>query len=48
MQKEFIESSEEDENEWDRNINTEFLYKEYNEEVLDDENPSDEELKEAA
>ncbi|QOR56975.1 DNA double-strand break repair protein [uncultured phage cr60_1] len=48
MQKEFIESSEEDENEWDRNINTEFLYKEYNEEVSDDENPSDEELKEAA
>ena len=48
MQKEFIESSEEDENEWDRNINTEFLYKECNEEVLDDENPSDEELKEAA
>lgn len=48
MQKEFIESFEEDENEWDRNINTEFLYKEYNEEVLDDENPSDEELKEAA
>ena len=48
MQKEFIESFEEDENEWDRNINTEFLYKEYNEEVLDDENPNDEELKEAA
>lgn len=48
IQKEFIKSFEEDENEWDRNINTEFLYKECNEEVLDDENPGDEELKEVA